>query len=265
MSTDARTNLYQNFHDRQLVEQEPASRRAAEKILAMLREYFAPQSLLDVGCGLGSWLKVAQDLGLSDLRGLEGPWIQDSPLVVDPTLIQQMDLESPFTLGRRYDLAVCLEVAEHLSPAAATGFVDSLVAHADHILFSAAVPFQGGHHHLNEQLLSYWIAHFARHDYIPLDLFRARLWIDQSIPWWLRQNLILFVRRTALESNPALLAESKINRPLAIIHPDLYLARLQSAHQVQQSYAKLMTLFQQGGNFSVHRTPDGNLNISRLP
>ena len=84
-------------------------------------------------------------------------------------------------------------------------------------------------------------------------------------PWWLRQNLILFVRRTALESNPALLAESKINRPLAIIHPDLYLARLQSAHQVQQSYAKLMTLFQQGGNFSVHRTPDGNLNISRLP
>ena len=171
----------------------------------------------------------------------------------------------PSPLGRRYDLAVCLEVAEHLSPAAATGFVDSLVAHADHILFSAAVPFQGGHHHLNEQLLSYWIAHFARHDYIPLDLFRARLWIDQSIPWWLRQNLILFVRRTALESNPALLAESKINRPLAIIHPDLYLARLQSAHQVQQSYAKLMTLFQQGGNFSVHRTPDGNLNISRLP
>jgi SAM-dependent methyltransferase len=260
MSDDKRSNIYHNLHAKQLVLEEADTRHSASQILTMLGQYVTPKSLLDVGCGLGVWLKVAMDLGMNDVLGLEGPWIEGSELAVPAERIMRLDLERPFSLGRRFDVVICSEVAEHLPESAAGGLIDSLVAHGNYILFSAAIPHQGGHHHVNEQFLTYWIDHFARHDYVVLDLFRARIWTDRSIFWWLRQNLVLFVRRSVAEANPTLRDELKVERPVAIIHPIVYLQRLGIARQ----QAPLIDLLKQGGVFEVTKTGDEEIKIVRI-
>ena len=265
MPDDRRTDIYQDLHLRQLTEQKAATLHSATQILTMIRAHIQPQSFLDIGCGLGLWLKAAQNLGIPDVLGVEGPWLDNSTLAVSSELIKRLDLELPISLGRRFDLILCSEVGEHLSPPAAASLVDSLVAHGDHILFSAAIPYQGGHHHVNEQFLGYWITHFARHDFVLLDLFRARIWDDPSILWWLRQNLVLFVRRSALNSNAALRDQLQVQRPVSIVHPEIYLSRLQNADQQLREHRQLIDLLQQTGRFDVQRTPDGRLNITRVP
>ncbi len=231
MSDDERGDIYHVLHDRQLAQETEKTYHSATRILTMLREYTSPKSLLDVGCGLGIWLKAALDLGITDVLGIEGPWIAGAKLSVSSELIKQADLERPVSLGRRFDVVVCSEVAEHLSSNAADGLIDTLVAHGDYVLFSAAIPLQGGCGHVNEHFLNYWIKNFARHDYAVLDVFRAEIWLDRSIHWWLQQNLVLFVRRRVAESNPALRDELKVKRPVSIVHPATYYARLKVAQE----------------------------------
>jgi hypothetical protein len=196
--------------------------------------------------------------------GVEGPWLEDGAMAVGPELIARMDLEAPMSLGRRFDLVVCSEVAEHLSPNAAGILIDSLVAHGDYVLFSAAIPYQGGHHHVNEQFLSYWIEHFARHDYVVLDLFRARLWDDSSMLWWLRQNLVLFVRRSVGEANPAFRDELKVKRPVSIVLPGIYASRLETAYQTIAEHNKLIAVIKDGGVFEVTKNVENQLVNTRI-
>ena len=223
---DPRQEVYADLHAGQMQQQEDQNRHAALRILGILREFTEPHSLLDVGCGLGTWMSAAQSLGIAYVQGIEGPWLDAAAVVVEPALVQALDLESPFSLGRRFDLVICLEVAEHLSAAAAPAFVESLVRHSELVLFSAAIPGQGGHHHVNEQFPDYWAELFARRGYVPLDLFRARIWQDRSILWWLRQNVLLFATEGALAGNEKLRAAQSHGGPLAIVHPDVYLSRI---------------------------------------
>jgi hypothetical protein len=265
MSDDKREAIYHGLHRGLLSQKEEATRQSALKVLGMLGEYFVPNSMLDVGCGLGVWIKVGLETGMKDVLGMEGPWVENSTLAAPSELILRVDLEKPISVGRRFDLVVCSEVAEHLSPAAAAGFIDSLVAHGDHILFSAAIPFQQGLHHVNEQFLDYWVSHFARHDFVLLDLFRARLWDDRSILWWLRQNLVLFVKRSAAEANAALREEMKVRRPVSIVHPGLYAARLQELGKSIGEHARLIEQIREGGRFEVKKMEGGGFQVTRLP
>lgn len=264
MSNDQRGEIYHDLHQRQLSQQELSNRHSATQILSMLKNYFEPRSVVDVGCGLGTWLKAAQDLGIADVRGVEGPWLKKEDVVIPLDLIVQVDLEKPFSLGRRFDLAVCLEVGEHLAAQAAEHLVNSLVELSDCILYSAAIPFQGGHHHVNEQFLSYWIGLFSRRDYVVVDLIRGRIWEDPSILWWLRQNIVLFVSRKVLETNQKLRSEHQINRPVSIVHPDIYMSRLQDAVRQLQEHQQLINFLSQGGNFQASRAPDGRINLHRI-
>jgi 2-polyprenyl-3-methyl-5-hydroxy-6-metoxy-1,4-benzoquinol methylase len=165
--TDTRQDIYRDLHGDQLSEQEAANAASAERILDIVMSYYHPASVLDVGCGIGTWLKVAQSRGISDIRGIEGAWLDNSGLQVDPNLLGVQDLEQSFDLGRRFDLVICLEVAEHISAIAADHFIASLTRHAPAVLFSAAIPYQGGHHHVNEQFLPYWLERFARLGFRP--------------------------------------------------------------------------------------------------
>lgn len=271
MTQDNRTDIYHDLHQGQLSRQEQDTHRSASTILQMLREYLTPASLLDVGCGLGIWLKAASEMGINDVLGLEGPWIKDANLAVAPELIKECDLEKPFSLGRRFDVIVCSEVAEHLSETSSADFINSLVSHSDYILFSAAVPYQGGHHHVNEQFLHYWVAHFARHEFAVVDVFRPKIWDDSKILWWLRQNLVLFVRQTTAERNPSLRQELKVNRPISVVHPAVYYERVTSRTKKLIEQAKwiqdneqVLSVLRSGGNFQI--TPgDGNrITITRI-
>ncbi|MGB9370213.1 MAG: class I SAM-dependent methyltransferase [Xanthobacteraceae bacterium] len=265
MSDDARPDIYHDLHGRQLKAEELANRESANCILGILSEYLQPASVLDVGCGLGTWLSVLQQRGITDVRGVEGKWLKTADLVCDSKLVQLCDLEAGFDLERRFDLIVCLEVAEHLSPAAAGRFVESLVRHAPAVLFSAAIPFQGGSHHLNEQFLSYWESIFAKHSFKPVDVVRGRIWLNQRVLWWLRQNTVLFAHQTLIDTNDKLgdAVRDPVG-PLSIVHPEIYWDRINMLTAQVRQLKKLEALIGVTGIYRTERNAQGDLAVTRI-
>lgn len=165
---------------------------AARAILRALPPRLPRARVADIGCGTGTWLAAALAAGAQYAFGIEGNWVNPD-LLDDPRIVfAPHDLERGFA-APPVDLVLSLEVAEHLSPARAAGFVADLVALAPAVLFSAAVPGQGGVGHLNEQWQSWWAARFAAHGYGPHDVVRPAIWADEAIPAWYRQNVVLYL------------------------------------------------------------------------
>jgi SAM-dependent methyltransferase len=264
VSADSRSKLHADLHHGQLAAERERNRASAQRILGLVFERFRPGSLLDVGCGLGTWLAVARELGVADVRGVDGEWLDPSLLEIEPALAERRDLERGFDLGRRFDLVACLEVAEHLDAAAADSIIASLVAHGDVVLFSAAIPFQGGHHHVNEQFADYWAERFSRHGYRALDFIRPQIWTERGVHWWLRQNILVFAHERALERHAGLQREAGAARMLSVVLPEVYLDRMRSAQQVEQSHQQLLAVLSTGTTFNVERRPDGQLVITKL-
>jgi SAM-dependent methyltransferase len=177
---------------------------AARRILDALPAALPRRTIADIGCGTGTWLAAALELGATSAFGIEGDWVTPAILDDDRIVFAPQDLEQRFA-GPRVDLALSLEVAEHLSPARAESFVADLVALAPAILFSAAIPGQGGVGHLNEQWHSWWADRFAAHGYQAYDVIRPAIWTDEAIPAWYRQNAVLYLdgaTATALSLRP---------------------------------------------------------------
>jgi 2-polyprenyl-3-methyl-5-hydroxy-6-metoxy-1,4-benzoquinol methylase len=132
------------------------SQRSAAVVLDLcFREFYRPKSIVDFGCGTGSWSAAAQRLGVSDVLGYEGPWIESVATELNIKIVVA-DISKPLDCERRFDLAICLEVAEHLPSDCAADLVTNLCNAADVVLFSAAIPGQDGTGHINEQWPSYW-------------------------------------------------------------------------------------------------------------
>ncbi|MCB1915672.1 MAG: methyltransferase domain-containing protein [Rhodocyclaceae bacterium] len=201
---------------------------SARTILSIVLDALPPvHSAVDFGCGVGTWLSVLRENGAEDIRGLDGPWVDPDLLQIPRQDFQTAHFEKTVVTERRYDLAISLEVAEHIPAAHAGSFVDSLTGAADMILFSAAIPFQGGVGHVNEQWPAYWGSLFAERGYAALDIVRRRIWDDDEIPFWYRQNVLLFVKRDRLPEVAAGGTEAtEPGLPIALVHPDLYLARM---------------------------------------
>lgn len=181
-----------------------------------LRRFFEdklPKSMLDVGCGTGTWLRAALDLGVHEIYGVDGVPIKGDALLIPQEFFQVADLSEKFDLGRKFDIVVCLEVAEHLPNDAAPRLIATLVAHSDVILFSAAAVGQQGQHHVNCQWPIYWQGLFNEQGYVCDDGFRWLIWDLSSIEPWYRQN-IFTARRAPL-------AAGKEPRIRAAIHPEM--------------------------------------------
>lgn len=264
MAEDGRGEIYRDLHGGQLARQEAKNKQSALRILGALFEYVRPGATLDVGCGLGTWLRAASELGATEIQGLEGSWLDTRLLQIEPARVKIVDLEPGFDLGRRYDLAICLEVAEHLSPAAAGPLVKSLAAHADIVLFSAAIPFQGGHHHVNEQFPDYWSERFASHGFRAIDCLRPRIWNDEEILWWFRQNVLVFAHERAIQASERLQQELSNTQRLSVVHPDGYCGRMQLAHNLANDYQRMLSTLGSGGVFQVTRQSDGSFRFSRI-
>jgi SAM-dependent methyltransferase len=198
------------------------SLESARMIAPILVELLHPRSVVDVGCGIGSWLRAFRELGTTDLLGIDGAYVDTSRLMVAGDQFLAADLSRPLVLGRSFDLVVSLEVAEHLPQQAADTFVQSLVAMGDAVFFSAAVPYQGGVDHRNEQWPAYWAAFFRTRGFVPIDALRDRVWANDSVEWWYAQNAILYVRTDALDRWPLLPAPLS-GAPRSLVHPKLYL------------------------------------------
>jgi hypothetical protein len=198
------------------------SRRSAELILAHVFEWLRPASVVDVGCGLGTWLAVAGELGVRELLGIDGDYVDRDELVIPPDLFEAHDLAASLRLGSRFDLAMCMEVAEHLPPDRGASFVADLASLADAVLFSAAIPLQGGENHVNEQWPSFWVSLFTEHGFEAFDAVRPLVWEEPEVKWWYRQNTFVAARGEPA----AAMAEVVAPRPPPhLIHPELWLWR----------------------------------------
>jgi SAM-dependent methyltransferase len=198
---------------------------SARRILPDLLTRFAVRSLVEVGCGNAHWTQAAIDRGIDDYAVVDGPWNDRADLLVEPARFREADLAQPLDLGRRFDLAICLEVAEHVEAASARTLVGSLCDAADVVVFSAAIPLQGGFGHINEQWPSWWRALFAEQGYEAFDLVRPRHWADEAIHYWYRQNTLVYVARANARAMALAEAESQGGEPAVfdMVHPEKYL------------------------------------------
>jgi SAM-dependent methyltransferase len=198
---------------------------SAKHILPHINSIIKPNSVVDVGCGAGNWLRVwKESLNISDYLGIEGPYISKEVLQISPDKILLHDLKLPIQLKRRFDLAMSLEVAEHLPEEVADQFVESLTGLSDVVLFSASVPGQEGTYHINEQRPEYWAKLFLKRNYVVVDCIREKVWNNDEVEWWYKQNILLYVKKEKLAQYPELIEKQKNTDPdhLLRIHPWLY-------------------------------------------
>ncbi|MDG6935080.1 MAG: methyltransferase domain-containing protein [Nitrososphaerota archaeon] len=158
---------------------------SAEEIMPLIIKYFAPKSVVDVGCGIGSFLKVAMKMGVQDVLGIDGPWVTE---YIKGLPFLPHDLTAPLCVGRKFDVAICLEVIEHIPYKYPQVFVRSLPNLEPCKVFSVAIPFQGGTQHVNERWPTYCEELFRDHGLYQWDYIRWEIWDNQRIEPRYRQN-----------------------------------------------------------------------------
>jgi hypothetical protein len=196
---------------------------AAEKILPIIIKEYQIKSILDIGTGIGTWLSVAEKYGISDYIGIDGEWVDRKLLKIPESKFIAHDLTKPINLNKQFDLIICLEVAEHLPDEASYVLIETIINHGSLILFSSAIPFQGGQNHINEQPYSYWEERFKLFDYKYFDYLRALFWQDKHIEWWYRQNIFIISKNfiPPLASNN--IQQQNMNM---YIHPELFYSQV---------------------------------------
>jgi SAM-dependent methyltransferase len=194
---------------------------APDIIVPVIMNLIKPESVVDVGCGLGTFLKVFKDNGINDILGIDGPWRNKELLFknINPDDFIEKDLEQPFQLDRYFDLVICLEVAEHLSEKRADSFIKDLISLGDIILFSAAIPYQGGINHINEKWTEYWETKFEKYGFIKYDILKSFFWDSNRIWWWYKQNMLLYAKPGYHFDKWQKIEYNRLNN---VIHPELY-------------------------------------------
>lgn len=218
----------ENFY----LDQYEGSLRSAREVLPEIKHLFPQiQSVIDVGCGVGTWLKAWKEIDENiEILGIDGNEITQSYSFLDDSQYQQVNLVDDTRSimeklknwnGKKYDLAQSLEVAEHLDEKYARNFISLLTSLSDIVLFSAAIPYQGGVHHVNEQSPKYWSNLFMEYDFLCFDILRDNLWNNTNVDYWYRQNILLFVHKNKAESLEKI-SFTPTKNPRYLIAPELW-------------------------------------------
>lgn len=205
---------------------------SAEIVIPILQKLFHFNSILDVGCGIGTWLSKAKDFGVLDVLGVDGEYVNKELLFryLEEDEFISHDLTRPLVLGKKFDLVLCLEVAEHLPETVADVLIEGLVCHSDTILFSAAIPGQGGQNHLNEQSPNYWIDKFRKRGFEVFDVVRPEIWSNVLVDVWYKQNIFLFSRNKFSFSQPTL---------TYLVHPELFQIKVKKNYELEMELKRI--------------------------
>ena len=117
----------------------------AERLAQWIATELAPETVLDIGCGPGTYVRALR------AAGIEATGIDTDDRVQDQEHLQQQSL---FDLERQAELVICLEVAEHIDPAQSEAIAQSVAAAVEPggtLIWSAAQPGHGGTGHINCQ------------------------------------------------------------------------------------------------------------------
>lgn len=194
---------------------------SARGMLPTVVRLVEPRSVCDVGCGTGVWLRTIQEIaGIdnSDAHGFD-LGVPSRSLLINPSQYHDTDLTKRLNFEKKFDLCMTVEVGEHLSEGSADTFVESLVSLAPVILFGAAVPGQGGVHHVNEQWPIYWQEKFKKHHYYAVDSLRKMFWNNRDISVFYRQNTFLYIRQDKLSSFGF---TPELGVLMSLVHPDIF-------------------------------------------
>ena len=194
------------------------SRRSARAVASILLPEMKIASLLDVGAGHGAWAAEWLAAGVKNVVAVDGDYVQPNQLAIPKKNFRAHDLSTPLDLKKSFDLVQSLEVAEHLPEGKAELFVDNLTRHGDVILFSAAVPHQGGEHHVNEQPPEYWRRKFAARGYAAFDFVRPKLEGRSEVMPWYRFNSYVYANEAGQKRLSKAMLASRIpdGQPLEI-------------------------------------------------
>jgi len=214
--------------------------KSAKHVLDALFSHYKPNSVVDFGCGFGTWVKVCKELGVEKIKGMEGPWLDANHLVIEKDEFEHADLTKPLEFKVKFDLAITLEVSEHVIKNKADVFLDNLTKASDVVLFSAALPNQGGVDHVNEQWPTYWIEKFLQRGFKVYDIIRPAVWNNEEVKLWYKQNALLFVKDgIVIES----LKNYKANGMYDVVHPQMFLKQVALRHPLHISYKDVLKYF----------------------
>lgn len=201
-------SLKEVYDERFYLRQRDRSYLSAKKVLAKLNSIYTDiSSVMDVGCGVGTWLKVWQEINPQcQILGLDANELPEEKLCIKRANLKIADfsnLDKSLVQNKKFDLVESLEVAEHIPEENAKEFIDFLTRYADIVLFSAAAKNQPGDCHVNTQYADYWNEIFKEKGFKCFDILRSELWEDKEICWWYRQNITIYAKgkaKTKLEN-----------------------------------------------------------------
>ena len=211
------------------------SYKRASVVLPVVHKFIHPKKVIDIGCGSGGWLAVWKKFFGAEIYGIDGDYVAREYLLIDEKEFHPANLENRIELNEKFDLVETLEVAEHLSPDRADSFVEDLTKLGNVILFSAAIIGQGGTHHVNEQMQSYWAGKFLAKGYVGIDCIRPQLWYNQNTDFLCKQNMFFYVNRNELYRYPELqdyYLKTKDTAIYDVVHPDLWAAYLINMNKI---------------------------------
>jgi len=191
---------------------------SALKILGLVKDFYSFSSAVDFGCGTGTWLKACMELECQTIQGFDG-FADPSSLCISSECFSKKLLGENIDLKKSYDLAICLEAAEHEKEKFSNLIVENLTKASKVILFSAALPGQGGTNHINEQPPEFWQKKFEDHRYTQFDIIRPIIWDDPAVAWWYKQNIFLYVHEESIEALKLLDHANSLTQK-HIIHPE---------------------------------------------
>lgn len=175
---------------------------AAKKIAPIVSESIGvPKSIVDLGGGAGAFLKAFKELGTEKVVCIDHPSITAEDLLINQNEFLPCNLNKELPSPIKSELAISTEFAEHVSKDRSKSVVDFLTSCSNIILFSSAIPRQGGIEHINEQRPSFWRNLFQSRGYERVDIIRQKIIFDRSIPFWFPQNLFLYVNQKLLEQD----------------------------------------------------------------
>lgn len=204
-------------------------------ICPVLYNIFKPKSVVDIGCGIGNFLNQFKKLGVEKILGLDGIWADKYQISNNISLDNfiEYNLDEVFTPNQKYDIAISLEVAEHIDEKYADNFIKTLTNCSDNIVFSAAIPLQGGQNHLNEQWNNYWIKKFELNDYVCMDFLRNEIWDYEDVFWWYKQNILFFTK------TPEKYLGYQLNKLSDPIHKELFNVKTKELEKLRGAAEKI--------------------------